>query len=145
MVFSVLKWLNMAKVATAAVIWRDQKILIAQRYKDDYWEFPGGKLDPGETPEECVIREIKEELDIDVTLGLPFDLVEGRFRGQDMILHGFHAYWIDRTIKLNVHLDTRLVKVDELSHYSFVEEDREIIRQLDIMRENPDMIPKQTE
>ena len=55
-----------------AVIRRDREFLIAQRNKDDtfgsYWEFPGGKKLPEETFEQCVVRETKEELDIDVTV-----------------------------------------------------------------------------
>ena len=48
---------------TAAVIEKDGKVLIAKRHKGDRhggrWEFPGGKIDPGETPEECLKRELK--------------------------------------------------------------------------------------
>ena len=57
---------------TAAIIEKEGKILIAQRKKGDVlqgkWEFPGGKVEPLETPEECLTREIKEEFDIDVTV-----------------------------------------------------------------------------
>jgi 8-oxo-dGTP diphosphatase len=53
---------------TAAIIVRDQKILVARRKPgsklEGMWEFPGGKLDPNETPEACLTREIEEELGI---------------------------------------------------------------------------------
>ncbi len=56
----------------AAIIRRDNKILATQRgygeYKDG-WEFPGGKINEGETPEEAIAREIKEELDADINVG----------------------------------------------------------------------------
>ncbi|MCM2281768.1 MAG: (deoxy)nucleoside triphosphate pyrophosphohydrolase [Bdellovibrionaceae bacterium] len=60
-------------VVTAAVIERDGKILIAQRKPDSTfealkWEFPGGKLEAGETPEACLVREIKEELDLEIAV-----------------------------------------------------------------------------
>ena len=59
----------------AAVIGRDGKILIARRKRSDtmggYWEFPGGKVEPGETPEMCLKRELKEEFGIDAEIG-PF-------------------------------------------------------------------------
>jgi len=58
------------KVA-AAVIRSDDKIFATQRgygsYKD-WWEFPGGKIEPGETPEEALVREIREELDADIAV-----------------------------------------------------------------------------
>ena len=56
-------------VAACALIDRDGRILLAQRPEGKsmagFWEFPGGKLEEGETPEEAIIRELKEELDID--------------------------------------------------------------------------------
>ena len=55
----------------AAIIRRDDKVFATQRgygnYKD-WWEFPGGKIEPGETPEEALIREIKEELDTGIAV-----------------------------------------------------------------------------
>jgi len=58
-------------VAAAALLDADGRVLVAQRPKGKVmaglWEFPGGKIDDGETPEACLIRELKEELGIDVT------------------------------------------------------------------------------
>ena len=59
------------KVATAAIILHKKKVLIAQRKKDSWleankWEFPGGKVEQNETYEDCLIREIKEELGITI-------------------------------------------------------------------------------
>ena len=56
---------------TAAVIHEDGRIFATQRgYGDykDWWEFPGGKIEPGESPEECVVREIREELSATVAV-----------------------------------------------------------------------------
>ena len=56
----------------AAIIKRDGKIFATQRGYGDFkdgWEFPGGKVEPGETPEEALVREIKEELSADITVG----------------------------------------------------------------------------
>ncbi|MHB1654171.1 MAG: (deoxy)nucleoside triphosphate pyrophosphohydrolase [Desulfitobacteriaceae bacterium] len=54
----------------AAIILKDNKILIAQRAPGENlagkWEFPGGKIEPGETPQECLKREISEEFDVDI-------------------------------------------------------------------------------
>lgn len=55
-------------VVTAGIIMRDGKVLIAQRQKDDtmggLWEFPGGRVDKGETPDMCIVRELHEELGV---------------------------------------------------------------------------------
>jgi 8-oxo-dGTP diphosphatase len=59
-------------VVAAVLVDRDNRVLIAERPQGKslagLWEFPGGKLAPGETPEEALVRELKEELDIDVCL-----------------------------------------------------------------------------
>ena len=63
----------------AAVIRKDDKIFATQRgygeFKDG-WEFPGGKIEEGETPEQALIREIKEELDTDIRVGDLIDTIE---------------------------------------------------------------------
>ena len=59
---------------TAAILVRDGKILIAQRKSSDHlagkWEFPGGKIEYGETPEDCLKRELHEEFGIDTRIGV---------------------------------------------------------------------------
>jgi 8-oxo-dGTP diphosphatase len=64
----------------AAVIRRDGKILIAQRRRGGRhplkWEFPGGKVEPGETPQAALARELREELDVEATIGEKMDSYE---------------------------------------------------------------------
>lgn len=61
------------KQVTAAVIEKDGRVLIAQRKTGDAlagkWEFPGGKLEPGETPEACLRRELREEFGVETEIG----------------------------------------------------------------------------
>lgn len=64
----------------AAVIMRDGKILIGQRKRGGRhplkWEFPGGKVEPGETPQAALARELREELDVEATIGEEMDFYE---------------------------------------------------------------------
>lgn len=79
----------MAQVA-AAIIRKDNKILICQRGAGGstafLWEFPGGKLEPGETLEECLVRECKEELEIDIKVGKVFSETEYEYRTEKLLL-----------------------------------------------------------
>ncbi|MBU7006740.1 8-oxo-dGTP diphosphatase MutT [Phosphitispora fastidiosa] len=77
-------------VVTAAIIENNGKFLIAQRKKGSHqgmkWEFPGGKVEQGEDPEACLIREIKEELDINVEVGDIFKVVSHIYEDRQVIL-----------------------------------------------------------
>jgi mutator protein MutT len=64
---------------SAALIFRAGKLLITQRHADSHlgglWEFPGGKREPGETFEACLVREIREELGVDISVGELFETI----------------------------------------------------------------------
>ena len=74
----------------AAVIVRGSKILICQRRRDDshalQWEFPGGKIEPGETPQEALARELREELAIEAAIGEELFRTRHRYREDQMEL-----------------------------------------------------------
>jgi len=67
-------------IVAIAVIHQADRVLICQRRKNDtfgnLWEFPGGKVEAGETPEQCLVREIREELGISITLEAPFPIID---------------------------------------------------------------------
>jgi len=117
------------KKATAAVVINDDKILIAQRAKDGFWEFPGGKIDEGETPEQCVVREMKEELNVDIKIKKFLGLIEGVYRGIPMEVHAFLATLNGGAMALNVHKDAKWLKLNEINQYLLVEEDAVILKQ----------------
>ncbi len=76
-----------------AVIERDGRYLISQRLPDDsfggFWEFPGGKSNPGETLETCLAREIQEELGVEIAVGIKLQVVEYRYPRRTIRLHCF--------------------------------------------------------
>ena len=78
------------KRVTAAILIKDGNILIAKRKSSDKladkWEFPGGKIEKNETPEQCLIREIKEEFGIDVKVGEYLGEIEKHFLIFDLTL-----------------------------------------------------------
>ncbi|GAA0181871.1 8-oxo-dGTP diphosphatase MutT [Clostridium sediminicola] len=122
------------KKATAAILIKDNKVMIAKREKEDRfggkWEFPGGKFEEGETPEECLTREIKEELCIDIEVGDFFDENKFSYSKGDIHLLAYYIKHISGEIKLNVHDDIVFVNRDEILKYDFLEADKLFIKKL---------------
>jgi 8-oxo-dGTP diphosphatase len=122
----------------AALITRADKILIAQRAKKDAlyekWEFPGGKREAGETDHECLKRELREELGIDVTIGdyfctVPFtSLFE--CKGEPMELVVYYVHTFVGTLTLYDHKQIKWVTKEELSSYDFPDPDKPVIEKL---------------
>lgn len=122
------------KQVTAALLLKEGKILIARRPGNDdlanCWEFPGGKIEEGETPEACLIREMKEELNIDVNIGSFF--VESIFNYQQGTIQ-LLSYWItwqSGELKPIVHSEVAWVDRDELINYEFAPADIPIVKRL---------------
>ncbi|MGM9735356.1 MAG: (deoxy)nucleoside triphosphate pyrophosphohydrolase [Candidatus Cryptobacteroides sp.] len=90
----------------AAVIRRGDEIFATQRgYGDfkDWWEFPGGKMEPGETPREALVREIREELDAEIEVGELIDTVEWDYPTFHLTMHCFWCTLESASIHLNEH------------------------------------------
>jgi 8-oxo-dGTP diphosphatase len=116
---------------TAAVIEEDGKVLIARRKKGDRfegrWEFPGGKVEPGELPEDCLKREIREELGIDVEVGdvlcsLPFRTADLAIR-----LLAYKAERLAGEVACLDHEEIRWVDPAELDAFEMTEPDRRVV------------------
>lgn len=124
---------KMPKV-TAAIIEKEGKILIARRKKGDSmadkWEFPGGEIEPGETPEECLKRELFEEFGIDVEVGEFIGSSRALRSPHSIELMAYRVSHISGEFKLSAHEETRWVLPSELNGYDFTEADRMIIKKL---------------
>ena len=119
---------------TAAIIQRGQRLLITKRRAEamlgGLWEFPGGKVEPGETLEECLRREVAEELDIVVRIERPFMAVQHAYSHFRITLHTFlcrHSRGRPRAIGCDAH---RWVSPAELSDYPFPKADRVVLAAL---------------
>ena len=120
---------------TAAIIEKDGKILIAKRKQNDnlfsgFWEFPGGKIEEGETPEECMARELKEELDIEVEVGELIKSSKHQYPHGEFELLAYKVTHIRGKIVLNDHDEIKWVTIDEMPNFSFPPADTPIIHYL---------------
>lgn len=118
----------------AAVIEKNAKILIAQRPEDSHmglkWEFPGGKIEPGENVTGCLKREIKEELDLVIEVGEELTVVEHHYRDKTVILHCHWCRYLAGDAKtLDCH-SFKWVSIDEMKKYDFAEADKPVVRLL---------------
>ena len=118
-------------LVTAALIRDDEKILIAQRGRSQkfgrQWEFPGGKLNKGETPEACLRREIREELNLEIQVDEHFCTVHHHYPDFKIKLMAFWCSIVGGTLELEEHEQVRWVTVPEMKQYSFVEADLNVI------------------
>tara|TARA_B100000959_G_C14582793_1_gene460649 strand:+ start:122 stop:586 length:465 start_codon:yes stop_codon:yes gene_type:complete len=128
---------NLPKIirVTAAIIEKEGKILIAKRKAGDdlfagLWEFPGGKIEEGETPEECIARELKEELDIEVKVGKLISSNKHKYPHGIFELLAYRIKHISGAMILNDHDEIKWVTVDEMSNFEFPPADIPIITYL---------------
>lgn len=90
----------------AAIIVKDSEVFATQRgYGDfkDWWEFPGGKIEPGEWPKEALIREISEELDAAISVGDLLETVEWDYPDFHLTMHCFICSLLSESLHLNEH------------------------------------------
>lgn len=116
---------------TAAVLEKDGRFLIARRMTGKAlggkWEFPGGKVEPGETPEECLRREIKEEFDIDIEVKEHIVSSVFRYCFVPIELAAYRVRYIGGKLKVKDHEEIRWASKDELNTYDFMEADKPVV------------------
>lgn len=114
-----------------AIISNSSKILITQiglGSRAFEWEFPGGKINPGETAEDAVLREIGEELDIEIKIAEPMNSLIYNDGEKDFELIPFLCKIQMGEIKLIEHLDMRWVNIEELENMNLSEADKQLIQ-----------------
>lgn len=114
----------------AAIIRKKDRILATQRgYGDfkDWWEFPGGKIEPGETPEEALVREIREELDTDINIDKYLHTVEWNYPQFHLTMHCYMCSLVSEALHLNEHEAARWLKKDVLFSVKWLPADEGIL------------------
>ncbi|MBO4671781.1 MAG: (deoxy)nucleoside triphosphate pyrophosphohydrolase [Bacteroidales bacterium] len=114
----------------AAIIRKGDKIFATQRgYGDwkDYWEFPGGKIEPGETPQEALTREIREELDAEINIDKLLYTVEWDYPKFHLTMHCFMSSLLNETLHLNEHEAARWLTKDELPSVKWLPADEVLL------------------
>lgn len=118
----------------AALIWKGNRFLIclrpAHKARGLLWEFVGGKVEPGETKEQALVRECREELAVTVQVGKVFMEVTHEYPDLTVHLTLFHASIQEGTPQLLEHNDIRWITVEEIDQYSFCPADEVILDRL---------------
>lgn len=126
--------MNPIPVVAAVILDERNRVLIAQRKQTDsqggLWEFPGGKLKASETPEQCLIREIKEELGLSITVGNIFSAVNHAYSDKSILLLAYHCRIVGGTIQLKEHQDAKWVKLGELLNFNLSAADIPVAKKL---------------
>jgi 8-oxo-dGTP diphosphatase len=121
----------------AAIIWNQSgQVLIDKRKAGGamggLWEFPGGKIEPGETVAECIIREIREELAIEITVGEHLISIEHIYATFQITLIAHHCQHISGTPQPIESDEIRWVNVGDLAGYQFPAANLAIIEALEL-------------
>ena len=118
----------------AGLVFREGKLLITKRFPNAHlgglWEFPGGKREPKESFRACLVRELQEELGIEVVVGPLVDAVTHDYKDKHVHLRFFRCAWKAREPRPLGCEDCRWVTRDELKHFEFPAADAVLLRKL---------------
>jgi len=125
----------LTKQVVAALILREEEFLCCQRTEHQAlplkWEFPGGKIEAGETPPEALRRELEEELGIQAEIGPEVTrLLHTYANGNSVNLHFFAVSRYENEIQNRIFRDVRWVKRGDLPQLDFLDADKELVRRL---------------
>ena len=121
------------EVAAAILYDNEGRIFATQRgygkWKD-YWEFPGGKIETGETPEEALFREIREELDTQIAIERKITTVEFDYEEFHLTMHCFRCHVVSGQLTLKEHEAALWLTKDQLDSVDWLPADHDLIQQL---------------
>jgi 8-oxo-dGTP diphosphatase len=115
----------------AAIICKDDKLFATQRgYGEwkDWWEFPGGKMEVGETPVEALVREIREELSAEINVGELLTTVEYDYPKFHLTMHCYLCSLIGEALHLNEHEAAKWLAKEDLDSVKWLPADLELIQ-----------------
>ena len=118
----------------AAVIRDGDKVFATARGYGDYkggWEFPGGKIEPGETPREALVREIKEELDTGIVVGELIDTIEYDYPGFHLSMDCFWCTVVRGTLTLLEAEEAKWLTCEELYSVNWLPADQGLIPEIE--------------
>ena len=124
----------MKTIEVVAAIIKDKDTILATRrgYGEfvNMWEFPGGKVEAGETSEEALIREIREELSITISVDQFVTTVDYDYPNFHLTMHCFLCTQVNGTLTLNEHNDAKWIHSSELNELNWLPADLEILQEL---------------
>lgn len=124
------------EICVALILNEKNEILATQRINktyDGYWEFPGGKIEANETHHDTLIRELKEELDVEITVGNYLMSIQHQYPDFHLSLHAYFAKITKGHITLLEHGDAIWLSQDKLSDIKWLEADIDIIEALKLI------------
>ena len=121
-------------LVTAAILIHNNKLLIGQRKSTvilaNKWEFPGGKIEANETPEDCLIREIKEEFSIDIKILSHFGNSIYKYPNFIINLIAYRVLWLSGEISIIDHQNYKWISLNEISKFDFAPADALFLEKL---------------
>ena len=122
------------QLVTAALLLHEGKVLLAQRAANDRlalrWEFPGGKVEDGESPEDCLSRELQEEFGITTIVGEHFATSDFDYGAGTLRLLAYWVTWINGSLHPVVHTQTRWVPPQDTVLFDLLPADIPIAQRL---------------
>ena len=118
----------------AAVIIKDDEVFATQRGYGEFkgwWEFPGGKIERGECPQEALIREIREELDAEISVGDLLETVEWDYPNFHLTMHCFVCSLTSESMHLNEHEAAAWLTKETLHAVKWLPADEGILAKID--------------
>ena len=117
----------------AAIIKQNNNIFVTSRSYGEFenmWEFPGGKMEMGETREEALIREIQEELELDINISKYLTTVDYDYPNFHLTMHCFICTISGGELQLNAHNDAKWTTLEELDKFNWVPADILVVEKL---------------